>query len=214
MNIPPVRLLGFPPSTFSQTAALALAEKGVSFEMEAPALADIKYAELHPWRRVPVLVHGETTIFETLAIAIYADAKFDGPALQPPDILQRTRMFQWISAFLDYGLNSILQFSVRERFVKALRDQVTDENVIEQHRPAMNYFCAQMDSNLSSAFIAGPSISIADLFLIPVMIYFGNTPEGREALAANSNVARWLDSVKQRPTVTATCPQIDWAIDA
>ena len=123
-------------------------------------------------------------------------------------------MFQWISAFLDYGVNSILQFSVRERFLKALRNQTTDEAVVEQNRAAMNYFCTQLNHGLSSTFIAGPSISIADLFLIPVVIYFGNTPEGREALATNSNVMRWLDVVKKRPSVTAVCPQVDWTIDA
>ncbi|SNS46034.1 glutathione S-transferase [Tardiphaga sp. OK246] len=212
MSNPTVRLLGFPPSTFYQTAALALAEKGVLFETDMPALAEPDYAKIHPWRRVPVLVHGEVSIFETLAIAIYADAKFEGPALQPLDIMARAKMFQWISAFLDYGVNSILQFSVRERFQKALRNQTPDEAIVEQHRPAMNYFCAQMNSQLSSAFISGSSMSIADLFLIPVMIYFANTPEGREILANNSNVARWLDSVRGRPSVMTICQQVDWTM--
>lgn len=213
MTSPQVQLIGFPPSTFYQTAALTLSEKGVTFVPEAPALADPGYTDLHPWRKIPVLIEAEFTIFETLAIAMYVDARFDGPPLQPVDIRERTNMFKWISIFLDYGVNSILQYSVRERFQKTLRKQEPDESIVARNRPAMNQFCGQLDRDLTARFVAGPAISIADLFLIPAMIYFANTPEGRDALATCPKLSSWLSRMKDRRSVKTICVQLDWIME-
>ena len=42
------------------------------------------------------------------------------------------------------------------------------------------------------------------------MLYFSGTREGRAALAMSTNIARWLDEMKQRPRVKDICIQIDW----
>ena len=68
----PVVLRGYRFSVYSHIARVALHEKGVSYETEEinPFAADISedYLKRHPFRRVPVLSHGEFDIYETAAI--------------------------------------------------------------------------------------------------------------------------------------------------
>jgi glutathione S-transferase len=214
MSDPDLQLVGFPPSTFCQTAALALAEKGVEFTLQVPDFADPAYLEMHPFKRVPVLLHGSVRLYEALAIALYVDGAFDGPLLQPSDRLARCKMFQWISSYLDYGVNSILKFSVMERFQKMIRHETPDEEIIKRNLPRMHRFCDILEHDLSvSEYVAGNELSVADLFLIPPMIYFANTPEGRAAVAERPGVERWLGCVRHRPTVVARCGQLDWVVD-
>lgn len=44
-------------STFTWSARLALAEKGVPYELRPAALGSPGHAELHPWQKMPVLEH-------------------------------------------------------------------------------------------------------------------------------------------------------------
>ena len=67
-------------------------------------------------------------------------------------------------------------YSVRERFQKALRGQDADETVIAQHRPAMDYFCSQLDRDLGSEFVAGDALSIADLSFYSRQCYIFPAP--------------------------------------
>src|SRR3954462_7510052 len=57
---------------------------------------------LHPFNRVPILRHGDLTIYETSAIAAYADEAFGGASLTPKDVKARARMNQWIGAVNSY----------------------------------------------------------------------------------------------------------------
>jgi glutathione S-transferase len=43
------------------------------------------YLALHPFKRVPTLVHNNFQVFETGAITRYVDEAFPGPGLQPTD---------------------------------------------------------------------------------------------------------------------------------
>src|SRR5437667_12768595 len=99
-----VAVLGFPRSTYVHIVRLVLAQKGVahSFRDLEPEMGSAAHLALHPFNRVPILQHGDFTLYETSAIAAYVDEAFDGPALQPKDARPRARMNQWISAVNSY----------------------------------------------------------------------------------------------------------------
>jgi glutathione S-transferase len=93
-------VFGFPRSTFVQIVRLILTHKAIPYtfrdlelEMGKPS-----HLALHPFNRVPILQHGDFTLYETSAIATYLDDTFDEPALQPKGVRERARMHQWISA--------------------------------------------------------------------------------------------------------------------
>src|SRR5262249_59243542 len=102
--MPDVVVLGSPRSTFVHIARLELTHKQVPYtfrDLEAE-MGSATHLARHPFNRVPILQHGDFTLYETSAIAAYVDEAFDGPALQPKDVRARARMNQWISSVNSY----------------------------------------------------------------------------------------------------------------
>jgi len=198
-------LYGFPASTFSQTAALALVEKGVNFEMVSPDLEQLDYRTLHPFSKVPVLRHGNVTVCETLAIATYVDENFPGPSLQPTGIA-RYQHIEWISFYLDYFVAAILNASVRERFVRPIFGGVVDKEAVSRAIPDMTRCIEVLRDRLSrNHFVAGDQIGIADFLFVPTILYFSQTPEGKKLLGTAHSVGEWVNVMKRRPSVRTVC---------
>jgi glutathione S-transferase len=51
-----------------------------------------------------------------------------------------------------------------------------------------------------TAFLAGDTISIADSFLLPHLLFFGKTAEGSALLAKAPGATAWLARMCQRPS--------------
>lgn len=72
---------------------MVLVEKGVPYSRVEvnPFASDMPkdYLSLHPFRRVPTLVHDDFVLYETQAITRYIDEAFAGPSLQPVHARQR-----------------------------------------------------------------------------------------------------------------------------
>jgi glutathione S-transferase len=83
----PLVLHGYRYSVYVRIARLALAEKGVAYDRVEvnPFSADVPadYLALHPFGRVPTLIHDGFALYETGAITRYLDRTFAGPNLQP-----------------------------------------------------------------------------------------------------------------------------------
>ena len=73
-------------------------EKRVPHTLESIELGGDAHARLHPWKRVPVMRHGDVTLIETSAIARYVDEIGEGASLLPATPAARGAMEQWISA--------------------------------------------------------------------------------------------------------------------
>jgi len=74
-----VTLYGFPRSVYVQMAGIVLTHHEVAYafydfetEMNTPA-----HVALHPFERVPILRHGDFTLYETSAIVGYVDEVSD-----------------------------------------------------------------------------------------------------------------------------------------
>src|SRR5712671_5059019 len=93
-------VFGFARSTFVNIVRLVLTHKEVpySFHDLEPEMGKPSHLALHPFNRVPILRHGDFTVYETSAIVAYIDEAFDGAELTPGDPQKRARMNQWISA--------------------------------------------------------------------------------------------------------------------
>src|SRR5437899_12782431 len=91
---------GFPRSTFVNIVRLILTHKDVAYSFHdlEPVMGKPEHLALHPFNRVPILGHGDLTIYETSAIAAYVDEAFGGARLTPSDATARAPMNQTISA--------------------------------------------------------------------------------------------------------------------
>ena len=193
-----VTLLGLRPSTYVRTTQLVCANKGVSYTLEPVNFRSEEYLKDHPFRKMPVLKHGDVSLYETLAIATYLDEAFEGPALQPSQPAHKARMLQWISVTSDYVYKSMVSGCVTERFVKPMRGLEPDEALIAATVPVIERQLAVLNTALETAdFLAGPELTLADLFLAPIVVYFAATPEGAATLPNRPAVQSWLARMRE-----------------
>ena len=114
-----VTLFGFPRSVYVQMAGIVLTHKEVSYtfhDLETEMNTESHIA-LHPFERVPILRHGDFTVYETSAIVAYLEEIFPKPGLQPNSARDRARMHQWISAVNSYYYPYMIYHVSHERNV-------------------------------------------------------------------------------------------------
>jgi glutathione S-transferase len=87
----------------SRRVWITLLEKGLDFEIEEVQLNgqqfQPEFLALNPFHHIPVLVDGDTTIIESLAILDYLEAKYPQPTMLPtnPDDLAKVRMVEMVT---------------------------------------------------------------------------------------------------------------------
>lgn len=200
-------IFGFPQSTYVRTARLALAEKGVRYDLVPTGFSSEHLADLHPFRRIPAFRHDTLTLFETTAICRYIDDAFSGPALSPADVIERARMEQWISVINAYLDPSAIRVLVIERITRPLQNQIPDEERCLAAKLPTDLALSVLDHALDDAdFLAGDTVSLADFFLLPILYYLRQIPEGMELLPAHTNLNSWYGRMEIRPSFDSTQP--------
>lgn len=88
------------PTTRAVRPRWLLEEMGLPYELVRATMAMMKepeYQNLHPHGKVPVLVDGEVTIFESAAICSYLADKYLEMGFAPaPDSPERAQYYQWL----------------------------------------------------------------------------------------------------------------------
>lgn len=206
-------LHGYRPSVYVRAARLALAEKAVAcdlvevnpFAPDPPA----DYRALHPFGRVPTLVHDGFVLYETGAITRYVDRAFAGIALQPTDSRALARMDQILSIVDSY----VYWPAVRQVFVQAVaqprRGQAGDAAEIANGLAASAKALAALEVLAADGdFLVGPTLSLADLHLLPMIAYFVEAPQGADLLAQHDRLQAWWMRTSQRASFAATDPRL------
>ena len=158
---------------------------------------------------VPAFEHDGFMLHETAAITRYVDEAFDGPALQPADVRARARMAQIIGIIDNYAYGPVVGQIVIQRLVVPMMNGTPDEAAIEAALPAARKAMEVLDGLIGDQpFVAGNTLSLADLHLAPILAYFSATPEGETVLADTPNLRRWFDAISARPTFAGTAPQL------
>jgi glutathione S-transferase len=201
----PVIVFGFYRSTYVKIVRLVLAEKGVAYEFHDTANEMYAPAHLarHPFGRVPVLRHGDFTLYETSAIAVYADEVFAGPKLTPDDPRKRARMNQWIGNLNAYFYPWMIYHVVHERLVYPELGIAGSDAIVARALPHARQALEVMERELADGrpFIVGDALTLADFFLLPTLFAFGLTPEGKELLPRFPAVRAWDERMDALPTV-------------
>ena len=83
---------------YAQRTRLLLLEKGVDFELIEIDLANKPdwFEDVSPYSKVPVVVDGDTRVYESSIINEYLDEAYPEPALMPSDPGRRALARIWI----------------------------------------------------------------------------------------------------------------------
>lgn len=207
------QLYGADYSVYVRIARLALLEKGVAHDLVpvdifAEVGKPVSHLARHPFGKIPALAHGDFDLYETGAITRYVDEAFDGPALQPADARIRARMNQIISIADGYVYPQVVWGLYVECMEKPKRGEAQDEGRVEEARGIARISLDVLADLLAEQrWMCGDRLTLADLYLAPMIDYALEVPEFGEMFAEHRNLGDWwqrvtaLDSFREtRPT--------------
>lgn len=204
-------LHGYRYSVYVRIVRLVLAEKGLGYEqVEVNPFASeipVDYLALHPFGRVPALVHDGFVLYETGAITRYVDRAFPGPALQPADPTRCARMDQIVGVVDAYAYWPL----VRQVFVHdVMRPHLGTAGDPQELQKGLDAAERVLDAleilAAADSWLTGPDISLADLHLGAMVAYFAQSPRGAALLAESPRLSAWWQRLKERPSIAATDP--------
>jgi glutathione S-transferase len=201
-------LLGDVRSSYTRTVRMALAEKGLAYDFQACAPHSPEILAVHPFGRIPALRDGEISLFETSAIVRYLDECFGSAAtLLPGSPLARAQCEQWVSAVNAYLYDTMVRrYVLQYLFPRGAAGQ-PDRGVIDGALKDMPAQLAALDKAYGAGdWLAGGALSMADLFVAPILAYAERMPEGPALLAAAPNLRRAQATLRRRESFIRTDP--------
>jgi glutathione S-transferase len=187
-----------PDSAYLWTAMLVADEKGIAYRFAPLVYRSKEHLERHPFGKMPVMQHGDVWLYETAAIAHYIDKAFDGPPLQPATPLGQANVTRWISIVNSYVFPIMNRF-MKERLVRPAWGFDPDLEFIQAAREPLLTQMQEIDRTLSrSDYLVGHELTLADCFLLPHLLFFAITPEGRRMLDGAPGAKAWLGRMMDR----------------
>lgn len=185
-----------------------LAEKGISVETVAVDMNSLghKSAEvtaLNPLQRLPVLVLDDGTVLtETVAICRYFEALHPEPPLMGTTPLEIATIEMW-NRRMELNFYSAVGAAFRHTHPAMKEWEVPQIPAWgEANRPKALAFLEILDKELEDReFIAGDRYTIADITGVVSMDFM--KPARIEKPTHLTNVMRWYDAIKARPSTDA-----------
>ena len=206
-----ITLWGFNGSTFVRTVRMVLAEKGVTDYEQVPVNVlkgepkSPEHLQRHPFGKVPVVNVDGFRIIETPAIARYLDAVLPGAPLVPGGAKDAARM-DMVTCIIDsYGyaplIGGVVAYHLFPDFVGGKNTEMHHAG-LENGRKVIGEL---MRVKGDSPYLAGQDISIADLYLAPILAYVTLTPH-RDEFLGMPGVQAWWNLVCGRESFRSTSP--------
>jgi len=194
-----MKLYSGPLSMFGAKAEIALAEKGIVFDLvmvpfEMKTLYQPKHPEvlrINPKRQVPVLIDESLEIFDSTQIFEYIETLKPEPALWPAESQARAR-----ARLLEHKSDEVY-FPPIIRLM-GLQTQPDDPAAV-QARAAAAAFCDEIERTLATHDWLVGSYSYADIAFYMASL-FGERM-GAPITEAHPNLVRWRDRMSARPAV-------------
>ena len=197
-------LFGATYSVYVRIVRLVLEEAGIPYELVEVDIFDwdkvpSDYAERHPFNRIPALEHDGFRLFETDAIVGYLLDRFAAHELMPEEVQARARMRQLMRIADNYAYRALVWGIYVEEKERDRLGRLTPEELARAGK------CLGVLDNLSTPdFLAGPQLTLADLWLQPMLAYLDLAPAGRALLRDVPKLEAWLARMQARRAVAAT----------
>lgn len=197
-----IQLYDFATSPNCQRVKIVLGEKRLPYELIS---VDLKKGEqkkadflkLNPYGKVPVIIDGRTVLYESCIINEYLEEKYPDPPLMPKDPAKRAK----VRILIDYGLNHLESpyQKVRTELMKEVKER--NQDVVENAKKELKNLLQRFEREIEEQPYLAGDFSLLDADLIPRFLRlegFGVLPD-----PSLPRVGRWLQKVKERPSVRA-----------
>jgi glutathione S-transferase len=203
----PPEVIGSVASTFTRVICMACEEKGITYALRETLLGAPEIFAIHPLGKMPVLRHGDFVLFESKAIATYLDRAFAGPQLIPSDPRLAGRTEQWVS-FVNTAVDHTFIRTYLFAYIAAMRAGTPpDRTVIDAALIDVSKQMGILDQAVaSSGYLVGDQLTLADLYLLPILDRVRLTPEGAEILKNAAHLSRYFETHAARPSFQRTLP--------
>jgi glutathione S-transferase len=194
---------GIDGSPFVRKVVVALAEKGIDFDLN-PVMPGgggyPGYLEISPLGKVPCLQEGDYTLPDSSCILQYLERTRPDPALYPSDAVEYGRAL-WYEEYADTRAADMLSPVFSERLVKKLMKQEPDEARVQEHLtekipPVLDYLEKELGDR---EWIVGARFSVADIAVASPFVNFALAGEEVDA-ARWPQLCAYLDRIHGRPS--------------
>ena len=200
-------IIGSARSTYTRVVRMVCEEKEIDYLLTETMLHAPELAAIHPLAKMPVLRHGAVELFESKAIATYLDRSFPGPQLIPSDPHLAALTEQWVSLVNTAMDRTLIRTYLFAYIAPNTADGKPDRAAIDAVMPAVREQIGVLDKAVArTGYLVGEEFTFADINLLPILHRVGQAPEGAEALAAASHLARYYDRHATRPSFKKTDP--------
>lgn len=210
-----LKLYDHPFSPYAQKVKISLREKDVPFESLVPegigaGSTGGEFADASPRREVPVLIDGDTRVFDSTIILEYIEDRWPMPPMLPdtPAERARVRMLEDIMDThyepINWGIGELRSF---KRATGALAEKI-EAKAAEQLHGYYNWLEKQLGDR---EWFNGASFGWGDLSVIP---YLNGSHNFGTGVPAGTKLAAWRDRVNRRPSVAATTKDITDMLEA
>ena len=141
----------------------------ITLQPVAPMALPQGYEKLHPLKKIPALVDGDTELADSSVICEYLEEKYPEPCLRPGDAAQRAHG-RWIEEFADtrliekIGPPVFFQRVVRPVFLKEACDETMVQNALVNELPTLFEY---LETEVQGAeFLQNQTITLSDIALV------------------------------------------------
>lgn len=194
-----VTVLGRKNSVNVQKVLWALDEVGVAFDRkdvggEYGGLDTDDYAALNPNRRVPTLLDGDVTVWESNAVTRYVAAKWGDGGLWPSDLGIRARADMWMDWVQTTVMGSLIP--VFWGLIRTPPDK-RDMRMITEKAIECGHVFQVLDAALAHRdYIAGDAFTMGDIPLGAVTWRYRQLHIERPEML---HIDDWMDRLEKRP---------------
>ncbi|BDA75977.1 glutathione S-transferase, putative (plasmid) [Calothrix sp. PCC 7716] len=194
------------PTTRAVRPRWLLEEMGITcklVQVDMKITQEPEYQNLHPHQKVPVLIDGEVTIFESTAICTYLADKYPNFGLAPAiDSPERAYYYQWLfyasvtlEAPVEHFMFAVLPHLPEKILPTKVREAISSQEALQWFNkvaePLRNVL-------VNSDYLVGNQFSTADIITGGVLLW----AKKLGMLDLNDPLSNYLDNLIRRPAFT------------
>ena len=118
-------------------------------------------------------------------------------------------MEQWVSVINCHGYDAMVRRYVLQYVFPKGEGGAPDRKTIDAALPEIEKLLVTLDKTYGKRnFLVGDTVTMADLFLAPIVFYLGMFPESKALLAKVPNLSRAHATMAERESFKATMPKL------